>query len=125
MYESPSLRAVVFKARVSVPLLGSVTPKACKRKLPQQFREGIAFSVRQNRASKCSHDVHLRMTCRTVSSGMMDFLQNHSGGSKDKPLPPIPPESNSQDNRDRTRLSQILSDMSGFGLFPSNTDLGT
>ncbi len=84
--------ALVLSCVVSLPVVGSVTPKACSRNSPdaifgQVFRLLLVRSVLQHRA----HRVHLRMTRRRIGACW------HGSSPAPRPLPtsgrPEPPYS--------------------------------
>ena len=62
---------------VSLPAVGSVTPKACRRSCPLAICGQICsllgvVAVAQQRA----HDVHLRVAGRGVAAGAIDLLED-------------------------------------------------
>ena len=71
---------MVARLSVSVPEVGSVTPKACSRSSPLRDQGQIArllgvAAVAQQRA----HRVHLRMAGGAVAAAGVDFLQDGGG----------------------------------------------
>ena len=74
---------------VSVPLVGSVTPKACSRRSPdaifgRNLRLLLGAAVPQHRA----HRVHLRVAGGAVAARAMDLLEDRRRGAEAKPEPP-------------------------------------
>ena len=78
---------------MSVPLVGSVTPKACSRRRPARDLRKVATllglgAVPQDRP----HCVHLGVTGASIAARALDFLQ-HRGRCGERQTCPAPPYS--------------------------------
>ena len=80
MYLSPSFLAKVRSAVVSVPLVGSVTPKACRRSSPVgDLRQVALLLVRAAVLQDGAHDVHLGVAGAGIAAGAVDLLEDRRG----------------------------------------------
>ena len=71
---------------VSVPLVGSVTPKACRRNSPLAIRgRYFAFCVRRAVPQERAHGVHLRVAGGAVAALAVHLLQDRRRGRRGQP----------------------------------------
>ena len=85
-YSSPSRRAVVRSAVVSVPLAGSVTPKACSRSDPRgDAGQVLRLLRRAAMAQDGAHHVHLGVAGAAVATLALHLLQDRRRGRQRQP----------------------------------------